>query len=441
MDKLVLDALEIYRLTPRCFLRALRLCAVSSTELAPKPVQRSKKVKSPSRVARTKWNRHDETMARQAIRGCVTLSANELVSKLVPVGDLKTQQSRTSTPRGNPVSAAQSPRSPSSTGPESSCQGPAGSRPELWSPGSDSDISTDTRSSVDGPKASSGGFASDQIVLIDLRTDEDTDDNGGGTIAKAIRLDPACMKDTDMLSKWLQHFDGIKGCVICVIDMPPIQAPEVALWRRLLLGEGDGFAPGAISYGSGSADQDGMDTSQAPRDYQSPFVKLEEATLKEDSQRIGMKFALELQKNGFPYVSLLEGGFPSLVEALFNLRGSVEPVIIQHNVEAWQHYLRFSGRGQVILPMPSGSRSFDDGYSSDGDGETSGQKSNNRPRGKNSAASTSILQFPLKKLKDMDELERAKTAYKVAVSLRHERMAAVLKLKISSMGEKSPDAT
>ncbi len=84
-----------------------------------------------------------------------------------------------------------------------------------------------------------------------------------------------CVNNPDALSRWLQHFDGIKGCVICVIDMPPVQvlmlnftfvftmlielsqAPEVALWRRLLLGEGDGFSPAAISY-SANDDIDSM---------------------------------------------------------------------------------------------------------------------------------------------------------------------------------------
>lgn len=76
--------------------------------------------------------------------------------------------------------------------------------------------------------------------------------------------------------------------MICVIDMPPVQvvcyhiqyvsfsalffiqglylllkAPEIALWRRLLLGEGDGFTPGAISYGVD--DMDVMDVSQRQR--------------------------------------------------------------------------------------------------------------------------------------------------------------------------------
>ena len=41
--------------------------------------------------------------------------------------------------------------------------------------------------------------------------------------------------------RWIQHFDGTKGCHICIVDMPPVQTSEVALWRRLLLGEGELF--------------------------------------------------------------------------------------------------------------------------------------------------------------------------------------------------------
>lgn len=227
MDKVVLDALEIYRLTPRCFLRALRLCAVSSTQLAPKPVLRSQKNKTPSRVARTKWNIHDETMAKQAIRQCVTLSANELVSKLIPVDEAKPQNGGKSTPRGRSLKAA-APASPAASVAESAA-GDSCRASTVGSPGSDSDISMETSSVGDAPKSGGSAVSADQIVLIDLRSDEDAEGNGGGIIAKAIRLDPACLKDTDMLSKWLQHFDGIKSCVICVVDMPPVQAPEVAL--------------------------------------------------------------------------------------------------------------------------------------------------------------------------------------------------------------------
>jgi hypothetical protein len=437
VDKLVVDALQIYRLTPRCFLRALRLCAVSSTQLAPKPVQHKAKV---SRVARTKWNRHDETMAKQAIRSCVTLSANELVSKLAPVSteDLKVKSKTrdvTKRPRPHYSSSSSTASNASSPGHATvSCQStpPASPRLPEKQEGEDSpEASPDTRFSTGhGHYTEDGksGLNSDQqVVLIDLRTEEDAEGNGGGTIAKAIRLDPDCMNDPEMLSKWLQHFDGIKGCVICVIDMPPAQAPEVALWRRLLLGEGDGYAPGTINYGGDEAGGDGLDVSQRPmRDYESPFAKLEEATLRDDTQRAGMRFCMELQRNGFPYVSLLEGGFPSLVEALFNLRGTVEPIIIQHNAEAWQYYLRCSGRVQEIPRKSAGS--VDDNSSdggSDGTKKSSGGKS------------ATQFQFPVKKLKDMNELERAKTAYKVAVSLNHDRMAAVLKIKIYGMSDGS----
>lgn len=376
-------------------------------------------------------------MAKQAIRHCVTLSANELVSKLVPVEDTKMQRSGIASQKnkvlksrmGN-VSAPSTPRKDSSLTSDLKINANASS---VSSPQSDSDLSIDTSSTGDSPRSKFGAVSSDQIVMIDLRSDEDTEGNGGGTIAKAIRLDPACIKDTDMLSKWLQHFDGIKGCVICVIDIPPVQAPEVALWRRLLLGEGDGYAPGAIDYGGGS-DLDSLDISQTPRDFQSPFAKLEEATMKEDSQRVGMKFALELQKNGFPYVSLLDGGFPGLVEALFNLRGTVEPVIIQHNVEAWQHFLRYSGRGQVILPM-SGSGHLD--LLSDDDSDDSSKKGTTKNPSSLFSKFMSQLQFPVKRLKDIDELERAKTAYGVAVELKHDKMASILKMKIDSM--RGPD--
>lgn len=37
------------------------------------------------------------------------------------------------------------------------------------------------------------------------------------------------------------------------------------------------------------------------------------------------------QRNNFNLVSILDGGFPSLVETLLSSRGSVEPVIVDFN--------------------------------------------------------------------------------------------------------------
>lgn len=140
-----------------------------------------------------------------------------------------------------------------------------------------------------------------------------------------------------------------------------------------------------------------------------------------------MKFAVTLQENGFPFVSLLDGGFPSLVEALFSLRGSTEPVIIQHNNDAWSYYMKVSGRESSNLPGVQGSSTISLSDSS----EDSHDK--RRP----SEVSNSSLIFPVKKIVDMDECEKIKSALKIALSLNHDHVAAILKYKIDSSLESS----
>jgi len=54
--------------------------------------------------------------------------------------------------------------------------------------------------------------------------------------------------------------------------------------------------------------------------------------------------AYSLHRQGFPYISVLEGGFPALIEQLQLLRGTVEPVILDHDADRWVAFLQSSGR-------------------------------------------------------------------------------------------------
>lgn len=138
--------------------------------------------------------------------------------------------------------------------------------------------------------------------------------------------------------------------------------------------------------------------------------------------RIGIKFAEELQKNGFPNVSLLEGGFPSLVDALNHLRGSLEPVIIQHNPELWRNFLMVTGRTK------------------DNSEEQSLLKEKAR---KNMTDSASYLtaenSMTIKKVKDMNFAEKTKMALSVAISLNHVHMSSILQKRIADLEEKQMD--
>ena len=95
-----------------------------------------------------------------------------------------------------------------------------------------------------------------------------------GDIPRATCMDPEFLSNIDGLAKWIQHFDGTRGCHICIVDMPAVKTSEVALWRRLLLGEGDGFAPRSIKYSA--LLEDGMAALQSTNlDEDSPFKELE----------------------------------------------------------------------------------------------------------------------------------------------------------------------
>ena len=137
--------------------------------------------------------------------------------------------------------------------------------------------------------------------------------------------------------------------------------------------------------------------------------------------RIGVKFAEELQKNGFPNVSLLEGGFPSLVDALNHLRGSLEPVIIQHNPDLWRYFLTATGRYKGIEKSPIREK----------DRRAMNGSTPYQPT-ENSAA--------IKKVKDMSYTEKTKLALSVAISLNHVHMSNILQKRIADFeGELDED--
>jgi hypothetical protein len=63
-------------------------------------------------------------------------------------------------------------------------------------------------------------------------------------------MDPNFLQNPDAVDIWIQHFDSTRGIPICIVDLPPVQSSSISLWRRLLLGEGDGFGPNAVRYTS-----------------------------------------------------------------------------------------------------------------------------------------------------------------------------------------------
>ena len=113
---------------------------------------------------------------------------------------------------------------------------------------------------------------------------------------------------------------------------------KVALWRRLLLGEGDGYGPQVrdayihtslifvskiivfdptnewhqtIKYSA--LVQDGLaGLHEKNLDSESKFKEEEEAAAQDDNSRPGVQLAYLLSRQGFPYVSVIEGGMKSI---------------------------------------------------------------------------------------------------------------------------------
>jgi hypothetical protein len=231
VDRITEEALLAYKSTPRYLCRALRLCCVSFIELGPSRTSLndrmtslvkcknlakdsndaiSKKAqkgttKPPEKSAieedsdgSSKNHEVDHLMAAQSVRSCTMLSAVELVHSLLPFS------------LNNEI--------------------------ELSSAGADGlNLATDELSH-DGDDHRI--LSVQQYVVIDIRPSDESIDSGAGTLPRAIQMEPLFLDRPDALRVWLEHFEGTRGCHICIVDMPPAMLPGVALWRRLLLGEG-----------------------------------------------------------------------------------------------------------------------------------------------------------------------------------------------------------
>ena len=79
-------------------------------------------------------------------------------------------------------------------------------------------------------------------------------------------------------------------------------------------------------------------------DLESPFTEEEVKVASNDLSRPSVLLALTLQRHGFSHVSVLDGGFPALVEHLQKFRGSVEPLIVNHESDKWTAFLKSTGR-------------------------------------------------------------------------------------------------
>ncbi len=196
--------------------------------------------------------------------------------------------------------------------------------------------------SIVDPVTTSEVNMAEQVVLIDLRGAEEAVSHGAGFIPRAVQLEPNFLDFPDAFRAWLQHFDATRGVHICIIDMPPVQQSGIQLWRRLLLGEGDGVE--GVDRGQLHPGRDDNNPRGGALTLEQQEEAIVQAVTKADSVRPALRLASILQRESFPYVSVLEGGFPALVSQLHKQRGRVEPVLIQHDPDQWTAFMEATGR-------------------------------------------------------------------------------------------------
>ena len=260
-------------------------------------------------------------------------------------------------------------------------------------------------------------FPRQQYVLIDIRSLQDSKVNGGGLIPRALQMDPEFLDNEDGLLAWMDHLDGTKGINLCLIDIPPGQESAFSLWRRLLLGEGDGLTSSSSQF---SSKRSKIDTSFF-RDESSRYLQLENEMIQEESHRMASQLAKILQQHHFPYVSVLEGGFPALVQQLHHSRGMVEPIVDNHQSELWERYLRDTGRHKYSCKYVSW-KNWKDKRQTD-----SVKDADERSHDDNE----------LELLPELTELDRLQIAYATATRLNHVHMASVLLERIQDQRKRA----
>ena len=382
----------VFYILYRCFLRDLRLCCVSSVELNPvvglPPVglppaiptdntqalaatslSSPERVSKPSRLSTGQANdnelkQHDIRMAKQSVRNCIMLSPTLLIDRLSPTTTTST---------------------------------------------------TSSSKDLDAPLHAPQPHAADPLLymVIDLRSEDDIERHGGCTFPTAVTLDPEFLSKPDVLDSWLQHFDSVKGeFCLCIVDMPPVKTPDRSLWRRLLLGEGDGV--GNASGLETEYDTSGRINSHSVRDLDSQFIAYEDEAQLENSRRPAFALAHTLQRNHFPYVCCLEGGLPALVEHLVASRGSVEPVLINHDHSIWLKFLHSHGYATSI-PTP-----------------TTITSPWNKPQ---TSDDTTTTADPPQSIDTLTEGEAVSLAYTVSRRLGHEYMSRILYKRLNKLDE------
>lgn len=119
-----------------------------------------------------------------------------------------------------------------------------------------------------------------------------------------------------------------------------------------------------------------------------------------------------MQKSNFNLVSVLDGGYPALVDQLLLSRGSVEPVVVDFDLQLWKEFMQSTGRAEAM---------------------------ESQKKARQSAAAT----FPEKNRsssigKVLTEEQRLLVALKVALRLEHKHTENILRKMLQDKGVDVP---
>lgn len=256
----------------------------------------------------------------------------------------------------------------------------------------------------------SGPVGDRQSVVIDLRSSREACvTGGGGLLNKCIRVEPEFL-DSVEFEVWLQHLDSVRGHMVTLIDIPPPNKANTstALWKRLLFGEGDGRS---------KEDAREANFTWSQRDRSSPFSDTEASASIDDGDRPSVRLARALQCASFPYVSIVDGGYPSIVEHLLATRGTVDGYIDNFQRDKWIRFLRSSGRLSTLGSIHE--RKTDSDFFSDEFGSpfsvTAGEEQIHE------------------RLRELTESARLAISQKVASRMGHKHMLTILKKRMERL--------
>lgn len=421
IDLILKNALELYNQAPRSILRYLRLCCVSSIELSPSPynfllkktsnnldknspekinkereeeekeeIEINKKIISDLQKKRVELEEYDQMLAIQCSRSCLTLNPKELIESYLN---------------------------------SSNHYSPTTINTDESSTSSSEDISSKTINElVNSTKQSQ------QYIIIDIRTEEEREASGGGSIPRAINFSPTLLSDFNATLKWIQHYDLLNGINLVLLDMPPSKWTGISLIRRLILGEGDGIL------------DNNMYNSEENLFYYKNYIRKNKENyfkyidslpiessnnknletlndnLMNELNRPSFLLASLLQTYSFSKILIVDDGYPGLIFQFQNLSLKLEPMIIDFEEKRWIEYLKKSGRYYIIENI----QKKRDKVKKLKEKNNSKENEQYNPSSSAPSSSSSTSSVSSKNSEEQTELDRIKRAIEVALKYNHE---------------------